>query len=599
MRIKKYIPQLISGAVLSLIPLAVGNQYLSHVFSIFYLYVIMAIGLTIVVSYAGLLDLGYVAFFAVGAYLYALLNTTFNLHFLMAIPLAAMSAAIFGVIIGFPTLRVRGDYLALVTLAFGEMIHTILINWTTVTNGPKGIYAIKSPNILGVQLSTPGRYYYVVFGCVVISVILLYRLSGSPVALIWESLRDDEVAAKASGVNPQKYYLMAFAIGASFAGLVGVLFASIQRFVSPESFVLDESILVLSIVVLSGGKSVLRIFIAATVFYLIPELLRGFKEYRLLIFGGFLVVFPIYEYRINSLVLLIKKRMGYFLEDLTHANTEVYDEYTNGNYCPSVVNGEKAFLRVHGVSKNYYGLMALKNISFDKLLSSNITALIGPNGAGKTTLFNCLSGIERFSEGSISFGAIDNTIKLPAFVLAANGIARTFQNVRLFRTMDVFQNILIGCFCGKKIPFWSALCGTKKYKTFMAECNRKADYYVNMLGLLPVRKDKVGNLPFGLQRKVEMARALAVEPKLLLLDEVVSGLNDAEKKEIAAILRRITKELGVSMLIVEHDMPFVLGLAEHVIVLDSGVIIAEGAPEEVSNNKKVIEAYLGEAYANG
>ena len=216
----------------------------------------MAIGLSIVVSYAGLLDLGYVAFFAVGAYFYALLNTAFQFPFLAAIPLAALCAALFGFILGFPTLRVRGDYLALVTLAFGEMIRMILNNWTSVTSGPKGIPSIEGPGLLGLHFQTAGQYYYVVLICLAIAVLAHSRITKSSLALIWESLRDDETASKSSGINPQKYYLIAFATGASFAGVVGVLFASIQRFVSPESSARD---LRAELFLCHGGPNLFRV----------------------------------------------------------------------------------------------------------------------------------------------------------------------------------------------------------------------------------------------------------------------------------------------------------------------------------------------------
>ena len=592
MKIREHGYKIVAAFALLLIPMIFSDNYITHIVSIYYLYVIMAIGLSIVVSYAGLLDLGYVAFFAVGAYLYAILNTAIHLPFLVAIPLAALAASTFGFILGFPTLRVRGDYLALVTLAFGEMIRTVLTNWTTVTNGPKGIYAIDSPGLLGFQFSLPGQYYYIVLVILGASMLLFSRLTSSPVALIWEALRDDEIAANSSGINPQKYYLMAFAIGASFAGIVGVLFASIQKFVSPESFVLDESILVLSIVVLSGGKSVFRIFIAAALFYLVPELLREFKEYRLLIFGGFLIFFPIYEEKAVKLFSSLKRKASTTTDKPTV-------EATGHNYTPPISGNESLELKVSSVTKEFSGLTALDNVSFEQGLSKNVVGLIGPNGAGKSTLFNCLSGIEKITHGAISMGSLGRIEKMPPYVLASKGIGRTFQNVRLFKSMTVSQNILIGCYCGKAVSLSSALFKTKEFKQFINDSIEKADYYLDMLGLLPYKNQSVGSLPIGSQRKVEIARALATEPKLLLLDEVASGLNDAEKKDLIAVFQLITKKMGISILLVEHDMPFVLGLAEQIIVLDSGAMIAQGSPAEVSKDKKVIDAYLGASYALG
>jgi branched-chain amino acid transport system ATP-binding protein len=349
---------------------------------------------------------------------------------------------------------------------------------------------------------------------------------------------------------------------------------------------------VLSIVVLSGGKSVRRIIIAAAIFYLIPELLRGFKEYRLLIFGAFLIVFPVYEDRLKNFDFFSRKQPS---------QPGIKAEVAVSNVMVSVP-AERTTDRnlvVKGLTKEYSGLKALDNVTLERQLSRNITGLIGPNGAGKTTFFNCLSGLEKPTLGTISFCDIENIAEKQPYELAKSGIGRTFQNVRLFKTMSVFQNVLIGSYCGWHIPFVSSLLRNKKYREFTRHRAEHALTCINLMGLATYKDQNISTLPFGVQRKVEIARALATKPKLLLLDEVASGLNDAEKRELSDRLKKITLEMGLSILLVEHDMSFVLGLAEHIIVLDAGKVIAQGLPGEVAKNEKVIESYLGTAYACG
>jgi len=291
------------------------NRYVVDTATTVLIYVLLGWGLNVVVGLAGLLDLGYVAFYAAGAYTYAVLATEFGLSFWLCLPLAMAVAALFGIILGYPVLRLRGDYLAIVTLGFGEIIRLILLNWTTLTGGPNGIASIPRPTLFGLAFSpstqTPtfARFfdlpfaswhrtvflYAIILALALAANWLILRLRSLPIGRAWEAMREDEIAARALGLNVTNVKLSAFAIGATLGGLAGVFFAARQGFVSPESFTFVESAIILSIVVLGGAGSQLGVVLAATLLVLLPEIGRNFSEYRMMVFGAAMVAIMVWR----------------------------------------------------------------------------------------------------------------------------------------------------------------------------------------------------------------------------------------------------------------------------------------------------------------
>jgi branched-chain amino acid transport system permease protein len=262
------------------------------------IYVITGLGLNIVVGLAGLLDLGYVAFYAVGAYSYALLNYHFGVGFWLALPIGAGLALTFGVLLGFPVLRLRGDYLAIVTLGFGEIIRLILENWNQFSFGPSGIANIPRPGFFGIELSLSQAttyLYFLMIGLVLMTIFVVARLQNSRIGRAWIALREDEVACQAMGIDKTKTKLTAFAMGATWAGMAGVVFAAKTTFINPASFTIWESIIILCVVVLGGMGSIIGVICGAMILILLPEYLRAFSEYRLLIFGSVLVVMMVFR----------------------------------------------------------------------------------------------------------------------------------------------------------------------------------------------------------------------------------------------------------------------------------------------------------------
>jgi branched-chain amino acid transport system permease protein len=284
------------------------SLYQINIMSTALIYVVVGLGLNIVVGLAGLLDLGYVAFYAVGAYSYALLNYHFGICFWLALPIGGLLGTLFGIILGFPVLRLRGDYLAIVTLGFGEIIRLVLENWNEFSFGPSGIANIPRPGFFGMDLTLHQSHiylYYLMVGLSLLTVFIVRRLQDSRIGRAWMALREDEIACQAMGIDKIKTKLSAFALGATWAGMGGVMFAAKTTFINPASFTIWESIIILCIVVLGGMGSIIGVICGAFILILLPEYLRAFSEYRMLIFGAVLILMMVFR---PEGIIAIKRR---------------------------------------------------------------------------------------------------------------------------------------------------------------------------------------------------------------------------------------------------------------------------------------------------
>lgn len=318
---KIYLPALVMLSIFALVFPFIFSMYQINIMITGLIYVMLGLGLNIVVGLAGLLDLGYVAFYAVGAYSYALLNYHFGISFWTALPIGAGLGAFFGILLGFPVLRLRGDYLAIVTLGFGEIIRLILENWNEFSFGPSGIANIPRPSFFGVQLSLQNAtiyIYYLMILLVIFTIFVVQRLQNSRIGRAWIALREDEVACEAMGIDKRKTKLTAFALGATWAGMAGVIFAAKTTFINPASFTIWESIIILCIVVLGGMGSIVGVVIGAFILILLPEYLRVFSEYRMLVFGAILVVMMVF--RPGGIVSDVRRT--YKFEGLQNTNGE-------------------------------------------------------------------------------------------------------------------------------------------------------------------------------------------------------------------------------------------------------------------------------------
>lgn len=591
------------------------------------IYIAMALGLNIVVGFAGLLDLGFVAFFALGAYTYGIFATGQASQFMpfgtypvsgesfwVFILLGCFVAALFGVILGLPVLRVKGDYLAIVTLGFGEIIRIVFNNLdkpVNITNGAMGLSSIKPPELWGITFLYPNQFYFIVLGILVIVLVGVKQVEHSRWGRAMKAVRENEIAAQAMGIPLIRTKLMAFAIGASFSGMMGVVFAAKQTFIDPTSFTLLESITILVMVLMGGMGSVPGVVLGAgavTVLNLqilteltnwmnqlslqgiihVPDALAPAKMQRF-IFGIILIGFTIY--RPNG---LIPARNRTWEEQTLREASKPYCNREKEPIAPS--HDAETILQVNGLSKRFGELIAVGRVDLE-VKKGSITAVIGPNGAGKTTFFNMITGIYPPDEGSVKLND-KLLIGLRPDQIAALGVTRTFQNIRLFGNMSVLENVMAAMHCRLKANIISIFCRLPSVRREEMEVQAEAYRLLEYVGLSSLLNETAQNLPYGAQRRLEIARALATQPKILLLDEPAAGMNPRETSELTTFIRKMRAELDLTIILIEHDMKLVMEIAEHILVLDYGEKIAEGKVDEIRNHPKVIEAYLGKGAAD-
>jgi len=584
------------------------NDYWIDVAFFVGVYALLGLSLNIVLGEVGLFDLGHTAFYAMGAYVTAILNTTLHVPIIVLLPLSALVAAGFAYLVTSPVIHLKGDYLCIVTIGIGEIVRLTMINNPfNLTGGPNGINSIGGPNLFGLAINSSTQFYFYTWVIIGIIVFSLVRLQHSRIGRAWNYIREDETAAEASGVDVRSYKLLAFVLGAALAGVAGNIYASKQMSVSPQSFTFIESSLLFCIVLLGGLGSIPGGILGAAVVVVFPEVFRQFASYRLLFFGLALMLMMIFR----PGGMWPRKREGAGLDGLGISGLPKKDEdliplgkpdpailkpattaVVKGVKLPpvTVAMDEGMLLQTHGTTLKFGGLTAVNNFDLN-VCTGKITSLIGPNGAGKTTLFNMITGIYKPTSGQIDFLGRDITGLKPHAIISY-GIARTFQNIRLFPSLTCIENIMSGPHCHARSGTWAAVMHTVAEVREERDIVATAAYRLDQVGLWKYRNELAKNLPYGKQRYLEIARALATAPHLLILDEPSSGLNDRESEDLMVLLQALVKE-GFTLLLIEHDMQVVMGISDWVAVMDMGQKIAEGLPKDVYNNQRVIEAYLG------
>ena len=607
-------------------------------------YATLALGLNIVVGFAGLLDLGYAAFFAIGAYTYGILSSFqleppwssfwepfrqlglvsqiagdsggfavhFTLSFWLALPLAAAVAAFFGLVFGAPTLRLKGDYLAIVTLGFGEIVPIVVRNWSDLTNGAAGLNGIAGPRLFGYRFGVNAvPYYYVAIAMVALLIFVSIRLRDSRIGRAWMAIREDEIAAAAMGINRTQFKLLAFSIGAAFGGMTGVFYVAKLQTATPEMFGFPVSVMILVMIVFGGIGSVWGVVLGAFILQLLQSWwLQDMTQWlhaagRLvgnawlqridlvpsieLIFGIILVAMILF--RRQGLIPAVRPQAALSMDQQQAA-------VRRGGFSGLTLAGigglshHAMALEIRGITVRFGGLTALNEVSL-VVPQGSVVAVIGPNGSGKSTLFNTITGLVAADGGSVIFHDEDIT-RLPPHAILARGIARTFQNLRLFPNLTVMENALIGQHARLRTGVFAAIFRPRWSRVEEVTARSRAMQIFAIFGnrLTPRVGQMVAGLSYANRRRIEIARALASQPTLLLLDEPTAGMNPAETLELAEQVKSLN-QLGLTVLLIEHKLDVVTTLADTVYVLDHGEVIAQGSPADVRKDEAVLVAYLG------
>ena len=558
-----------------------AGQY-DYVLRVSLILCIVALGVHVLLN-AGVFAVPQMGLMAVGGYVTAVLSTRYELDPALAIPLAVLASTAVGLALGAALVRLDGIYLAIATIAFNEIVRVTIRN-LDITGGAQGL--------VGVPRWTNDLHILLLLG---IAIVVLVRVGRTRFGAAVEAMREDPLVAAHQGVNLGRYRLLLFAVAGLLAGLGGALDVHLSGYIEPTRYSFDGLVPVLAITILGGMTSAVGPLLGGVIVFGVPEFLSVFDEYRELL-GGIVIVFVI-VYAPGGLVGVIAAAAGRFRQPSPPSSDPPDSSVPIEAVIPKGPqhNGSEAapLLVVEGVSRSFGGLRALNDVSLT-LDEGELFGLVGPNGSGKTTLLNVLSGVYRPSAGSISVdGRSLAGVYGQPHLITAHGLARTFQGIRLVRGRSVLENVMLGAYRVESASLPSAVLNLPSCRAEIAALRRRALAVLREFDIDDIADRDVAGLPYGPQRKVEIARALMPEPRLLLLDEPTAGMTITERQQIFDLIHTVS-ERGITVVVVEHDIEAITEHCSRMAVLNFGEVIAEGEPRDVFQVRTVMDAYIGQ-----
>jgi len=585
------LPYAIAIAIFLLLPWLPVNGFYIFLAQTFFYTAIAVTGLNLLLGLSGQMSIGQAGFYALGAYGSALTSLKLGWPVPLSITFGVLIAAIGGGLVGVFALRTRGLYLAMTTLAVGYILDIVGQRWISLTGGAMGLSGVPSLD-LGFPKMSATVFFYVSGGSLIIVQLLADFINQSRLGRNLRAIRESEVFAASVGVEVNLWKAVIFAFAAALAGLGGAFFAHQSGYVGSDAFSVRLSIALLIATVVGGLGTKTGPLLGTLILMAIVEVIADIHKYGLLIYGSILLIVLLALPKgaaglISSLALRFKG--GTSLSG-TPANAAASDlaPATSKTGALPMQQGGNTSLSIQGISKSYSGLKAVDQVSVE-VKPNTIHGLIGPNGAGKSTIINMIAGIYRADEGSIHLGDLDLS-SLDIAKRANLGLARTFQNLQLIEGVSVLDNVLLGI--AHKHSYSSDFVTWISGGELEGDERKEAFAILEFFGLAQFADRLPTQLPYGHRKLIELARAIAQRPKMLLLDEPIAGMNAQEAKAIAQVIRKL-REHGITILLVEHNMEFVMSVCDTISVLNFGKLIACGTPAEIQNNPEVIEAYLG------
>lgn len=569
------------GALAGLVPQYLNDYWITNLI-LAATYAIATLGLTVVLGYTGQISLAQGAFYGIGAYTVGVLTTRTTLNFWVALIAAMALTGVLGLLLGLVTLRISGHYLAMVTISFQVIVTLVLTNWSPVTGGSDGVTGIMRPTLGPIDFNPDRTFLYAALIMLFVVGLLLMLLKQSRWGRAMQAIRENSLAAEVVGVPTFRIKVTAFAISALLGGLGGGLYAVGAMYISPDTFDFSQSVTFLTMVLLGGAQWVIGSVFGAIGLTLLPQVLRSIPgSVYLAVYGLVVILVMVFlPDGIWGILTALGRRFG----------RPAPPRPTTGDLAlaPPMHPGG-ILLRTDALAKRFGGVRAVDGVDLD-VRQGEVHALIGPNGSGKSTMLNLLNSMYTPTEGRIFLH--DHPIQaLASHRIAALGMARTFQNIRLFRNLTVLENVMVG---GDTLRYHRR-SGVAVRKT---PVRQQALAALSFVGMAQRGHELAKNLPYGHQRLVEIARALASEPQVLLLDEPGAGMNPSEKRDLVGLIGRLNA-MGMTILLVEHDMGMVTSVSQRITVLNFGKKIASGQPREIMANQDVIDAYLGSDVVEG